>query len=78
MITNSNHILKAGVANINISDHQLVYFLKKKSKENPTKISFQGRSYIDYDFEQFSMNLNQCDWNVFGNHDDPNVLWHVC
>ena len=77
IITNSNHILKAGIANLNISDHQMVYFLKKKSKSNPVKTSFTGRSYINYDYNQFEEALNNCDWEDFNIQDNPNILWNI-
>ena len=48
IVTNSNHIYQTGVADLNISDHQLVYFVKKKNKDHPIKTTFEGRSYRNY------------------------------
>ena len=58
IVTDSNHIQHAGVADLNISDHQLIYFVKKKNKEHSVKISFEGRSYRNYDDQIFKNNLD--------------------
>ena len=75
IITNSNHILEAGVADINISDHQLIFFIKKKLKDIPIKSSFYGRSYRDYDIHKFHENLDNQNWNLFEITDNPDLLW---
>ena len=65
IITNSHHVLKAGVANVNISDHQLFFFVKKKKKDIPTKSNFQGRSYRNYDPRKLYELLNNQNCEVF-------------
>ena len=54
-----------------------MYFLKKKQKDIPSKVPFQGRSYRNYDKYQLGMHLNQMEWNGFMESDDPNVLWDM-
>ena len=54
IITNSKLILEAG---INISDHQLIYFIKKKQKDIPTKTTFEGRLYRNYDCDYYLKGL---------------------
>ena len=77
IITNSNHILEAGVADINISDHQLIYYVKKKGKDQTTKTSFKGRSYRNYDLEIFKNLLDDQNWDRFQQNEDPNILWDI-
>ena len=77
ILTNSNHILKSGVSNVNISDHQLVYFIKKKRKDIPTRAEFQGRSYVNYNRDMMRQILNTYDWTEFYGGDDPNILWQL-
>ena len=77
IITNSNHIWKAGVADINISDHQLIYFIKKKNKESHTKSEFLGRSYRNVDIHLFHKHLENINWNSFDEANDPNQLWEI-
>ena len=77
IITNSHHVLESGVADVNISDHQLVFFVKKKKKDIPTKSNFQGRSYRNYDSRKLFELLDIQNWELFFQNDDPDVLWDI-
>ena len=50
IITNFNHILQAGASEINISDHQLIFCVRKKKKDIPTKTNVDWRSYRNYEY----------------------------
>ena len=65
------------MADINISDHQLIYFIKKKQRDIPTKTTFEGRSYRNYDCELLSERLDEHDWNRFYIEAVPNILWDI-
>ena len=77
IITNSDHILHAGVSDVNISDHELIFFVKKKKKGIPTKTTFNGRSYRNYDTQNFIDFLDDQNWELFGHSEDPNTLWEI-
>ena len=64
-------ILDSGVLDVNISDHELVYLIRKKSKE------FIGRSYYGYDRDVFVRNLENATWDTFYENNDPNILWEI-
>ena len=77
IVTNSNHIYQTGVADLNISDHQLVYFVKKKNKDHPIKTTFEGRSYRNYNTHDMIHYLDLQDWGNFDQLNDPNRLWDL-
>ena len=60
------------MANINLSDHQLVYVQRKKCKM-PTKKS----SYRNYDANLFKGELIEQDWMEYYANEDPNILWEI-
>ena len=62
---------------MNISDHQLVFFIKKKVKDIPIKTTFRGRSYRNYDSQNFIDLLGNCDWEHFLRSEDPNIMWEL-
>ena len=74
IITNVSHIQATGVGDINISDHQLIFVIRKKSKNVSSKMNFKGRSYRNYDVNNFEMDLNRKDWDRYDNIEDPNEM----
>ena len=54
-----------------------MYFLKKKKKDIPKKVSFEGRSYVHYNKNQLCEYMNQLEWNDFSVLDDPNIMWSL-
>ena len=73
--TNSNVILSYGVLDINVSDHEMVYVVRKKPKVSYVTSKFEGRSYRNYNRERFIDDLNQQDWGNYNTLDDPNEIW---
>ena len=51
--TNSAMVSDSGVLDINISDHEMVYLVRKKVKTKVTSGEFSGRSYRNYDRDRF-------------------------
>ena len=77
IFTNSNFISSSGVGNVNISDHELIYCVRKKVKVKRNSIDFQGRSYRNFDGDQLVRNFDECDWNEFDQNTDPDILWQI-
>ena len=75
ILSNSNFVSMSGVCNLNISDHQLVYVVRKKLKNIDKKISFWGRSYRNYDCHDFTNLLNNHDWTEILETECPNDIW---
>ena len=75
--TNSSKVYESGVLDVNISDHEMIYIIHKKKKTVPISAEFFGRSYRNYNCEQFVNNLNQQDWTEFNSATDPNLLWNI-
>ena len=73
--TDSKCIQDAGNVTLNISDHDLVYVIRKKGKTAKTKMSFVGRSYRNYDRETFQDNIINVNWDAFYESVDPNQAW---
>ena len=75
MYTNSTHVLKSGVLDLNISDHQAIFLTRKHIPKNKCKASFTGRSYIDFDEQLFCEHLIDHNWNHLYMLDDVNIAW---
>ena len=74
-LTNSNYIDCCGVENLNISDHQLIFLIRKKTKKAKNKTSFWGISYRNYDQVLFQTQIAQHDWTNYLIEICPNKLW---
>ena len=77
LYTNSDVIFKSGVLNVNISDHEMIYTIRKKVKQKSDKSEFSGRSYRNYNSAVFSEALNRLDWTDFYNQENPNNIWRL-
>ena len=75
--TNSKIILESGNITLNISDHDLIYIIRKKEKSHHSKLSFKGRSYRNYDREVFQENLEGLNWDEFYNSSTPDQAWNI-
>ena len=75
--SNSDIIQNSGTLDWNFSDHQAVFINRKKMVEKIPKMSFIGRSYKNYNKEDFQEKLRELPWNDFFGIDDPNVCWSI-
>ena len=75
--TNSQCISHHGNVTLNISDHDLVYIIRKKRKPDNVKMTFQGRSYRHYDREVFQERLGDRNWDAFYRSSDVDQAWHL-
>ena len=73
--TNSDDISNAGVLDIFLSDHLLIYCTKKKAKQHFEYNSFEGRSYRNYNCDLLLNFLNDINWNAYWSFTDPNDCW---
>ena len=75
IFTNCNEIANSGVLDIDISDHDLVFVTKKKATITREQIDFYGRSYKNYDKNDFQLHLINHNWETFWGFDDPTHCW---
>ena len=78
IFTNSDIVARSGVCNINISDHQMILFTRKKAKFLKQKCDFTGRSYRNYNKVIFLDRIKNADWsflNVDMNVQDQWEYW---
>ena len=76
ILTNSDCIREYGVKH-NISDHELVYVIRKKIKIQYNLINTFGRSYINYNIDEFQQLLVDYDWSGLEEVNNPNDYWEI-
>ena len=77
LITNSDIIANSGVANVNLSDHQMILMTRKKLKIKKKKCDFIGRSYRNYNKPNLQLNLQNHSWVEFDNAQTVSDKWAV-
>ena len=77
LITNSDIVSKSGVANVNLSDHQMILLTRKKIKIIFKKSDFTGRSYRNYKKENFQLNFQNLSWFEFDNAQTVSEKWTI-
>ena len=75
-LSNSKFIQSSGTLDHFISDHQPIYVLHKKGRDNRPKAEFRGRSYRNFDKEIFRAKLLKIDWTDFYSSTDPANAWN--
>ena len=75
IFTNCDYINNMGTLDWNYSDHQAVFVTKKKQKYKNKKMKFYGRSYKNYNSENFQDDLKYLDWTELFKTEDPNEAW---
>ena len=76
-ITNSNYISNSGVCDANISDHQMILLTRKKIKIPKKKCTFIGRSYRNYNKDDFQNSLREANWESFDALNDVTAKWDI-
>ena len=74
-ITNSKFISHAGTLEHYISDHQPIYIVHKKGRDERQSAKFSGRSYRNFNAADFEDKLRALDWGGFFDISDPGVAW---
>ena len=75
ILTNSDCIREQGVKHLNLSDHELIYVVRKKIKIQYKSINTYGRSYKNYDKDHFQQLLRDHDWSGLDDIHNPNDYW---
>ena len=75
IFTNCDNICKAGVINMNISDHLPILLTRKNIKIAKPKCTFTGRSYRIYNKDNFQRKIREADWLDFDNSDSVAKKW---
>ena len=77
IITNADSIEMAGVIDISLSDHLLVHCNRKLAKFTKTKCNFMGRSYRNYNKNDFQQNIREANWEEFDNCRTVTNKWEI-
>ena len=75
--TNSDIIAKAGVSNVNISDHQMIILTRKKAKSLKQKCEFIGRSYRNYNKDVFQEMIRTANGQFLENNISVDRQWEL-
>lgn len=75
MLTNSKFILSSGSDDINISDHQPVWLIRKKQPTQTSYVDFECRCFRNYDKTDYQNDLLSQDWTGYYSETCPNTLW---
>ena len=77
ILRNSNYVMEAGVLDVSLADHEMIYMIRKKTPEKNPALRVTGRSYVNYCKERFQEDLVNCDWSQYNVLEGPNELWKV-
>lgn len=75
MLTTSNSILASGSEDLNISDHQPVWLIRKKQMTKTPLTTFSSRCYTNFDKQEYQSELVARNWNEYYSEICPNKLW---
>ena len=65
----------AGTLDHFISDHQPIFVVHKKARDTRTSAKFEGRSYRNFNRENFKEKLGNLDWSEFYKITNPSTAW---
>ena len=77
IFTNMESCDTSGVLNLHVSDHQPVFVIKKKTRDNRKKIVFTGCTYVSYSKVNLSDALTNAEKLRFREEKDPNKCWDL-
>ena len=77
ILTNSDCVQEYGVKHVSLSDHELIYVVRKKLKIPHKVINTFGRSYKNYNKQDFQQLLNDHDWSVLDGVENPSEYWNL-
>ena len=67
--------MTAGVSTIGISDHNLIYAVRKHSSVKSKPITIQCRNYKGFNENNFKRDIESVPWHFVGSYDDPIKAW---
>ena len=78
ILTNTpENILQSGVIHLGISDHSLVYALRKFSLPKSFPKCKDVRNFKNFNENQFILDVMLIPWELVYQHNDPNLCWQV-
>ena len=80
MIYVSQIILKklaSGVLPLGISDHSLIYIVRKSAYPKLTTKIIKRRNFKHFEKSDFLQELSHLDWDIIHNSGDPNEMWNI-
>ena len=78
ILTNTReNILQSGVIHLGISDHSLVYALRKFSLPKSFPKYKDVRNFKNFNENQFIVDVMLMPWELVYQHNDPNLCWQV-
>ena len=78
IFTNIDHIMFKGTIEVSISDHLPIFIVIKKCKKFKNTTNFTGRSYKNYNVEQYQTSLKEDpQWTSYWLSHDVNVKWKI-
>ena len=67
--------MQSGVCQIGISDHSLVFAVRKFSLPKRSPLIVQSRPFKDFDGEMFHTDLSLVPWHLVDYKVNPNYAW---
>ena len=77
IFTNCNDIISSGPLNIHLSDHLPIHLIKKQVVSKPTYRLFKGRSYRNFNMNDYLLSVENCNWVYFDQCEDAAECWDV-
>ena len=77
IFTNCQKILSSGTLNLGVSDHEGIYVTRKHVIAKKEKMEFFGRSYKNYNKDDFCEYLLNIDWNPVIELNEPEAMWNA-
>ena len=71
------NLLYYGSHPLNISDHDMIYLIRKKPRQKQTKITFEGRIYKNYNSTMFQNMIRTTDWDDIVTEPDSATAWSM-
>lgn len=77
ILTNSRYIETSGTEEINMSDHEPVFAIRKKQKVRTTKVDFECRCFAAFNKDEFQADLVTRSWDEYYQMEDVDNLWET-
>lgn len=75
IVTSCTKIVSSGVIEYNISDHLILYSVKKHIKHKVSRIKTRARNFENYDLDLIKENLVSYNWGRFYAKNDVDDVW---
>ena len=77
LTTGKENIDASGVIHLGISDHSLVYAVRKFMLPKTNLVVREIKDYRQFDAELFVEDLSRMPWNAIQQFNNPNTYWNV-